>query len=419
MTDVVITGTGIISPLGHSVDRFVNGLRGDAVTIAPAPWTDEARGMFFWYSAVSGFEPAEWMSPRVAGGTDLFAQWAIAATRQAVEQSGLGGLDPRRTAVVHGTSIGGGRAALKAQHDLDRGGVAAMDRKTLIKIWPNMAAAQISMMYDLHGPQLTITTACASSLDALGHAADLIRAGRADVALAGGTEGGYALANGERDGDFVPALLAGQIPYGMVTGERDPLRASLPFDRARSGIVTSEGTAMLVLESAEHVRGRGARVLGRLAGYASLADAHHPSSPEPSGRWEALAMHEAQAAAGVRPEDVDALYAHATATPKGDLAEIRAINSAFAGRATPLPVTSIKGHIGHTGASSGAMAVISALDTMAGGAFPHTAGTRDVDPEAGFHVVTAAPAPVEATVVQVNSFGFGGQNASVVVTRDE
>lgn len=415
MNDVVITGTGMISPLGHSVDDFLKGLHANSVTVAPAPWADPERDLFFWYSVVSGFRPEDWMSEQVADGTDLFSQWTIAAARQAVGQSGLADLPPRRTAVVHGTSIGGGRAALKAQYDLEHGGFAAIDRKTLIKVWPNMAASQLSMMYGLHGPQLTVTTACASSLDALGLAADLIRSGRVDVAIAGGTEGGYARADGEADGDFVPALLAGQISYGMMTGERDRHRASLPFDVARSGIVTGEGAAMLVLESEEHARARGATVFGTFAGYASLADGHHPSSPEPSGVWEAEAMREAQHAAGVAPDDVDALFAHGTATPKGDLSEIRAINAVFAGRDDPLPVTSIKGHIGHTGASSGAMAIVAALDTMSNGMFPNTAGTREVEPEARFRVVTGAPVRLDASLIQVNSFGFGGQNASVLV----
>jgi 3-oxoacyl-[acyl-carrier-protein] synthase II len=418
VTDVVITGAGVISPLAHSVDEHVAGMLAGAVTVAPAPWTRD--DLFFWYSAVTGFRPTDWMSAQVAGGTDLFSQWAIAAARQAVSQAGLeGDLPPRRTAVVHGTSIGGARAALRAQYDLDREGIGAVDRKTLIKIWPNMAASQISMMYALHGPQVTITTACASSLDALGHAADLIRAGRVDVAIAGATEGGYALADGTADGDFLPAVVAGQVPYKMTTAVRDRERACLPFDTARSGIVTGEGSAVLLLESAEHARARGATVLGRIAGYATLADAYHPSSPEPSGRWEATAMRDAQAEAGVEPVEVDALFAHGTATPLGDLAEIRAINDVFAGRPDPLPVTSIKGHLGHTGAASGAMALISGLDTFAHGLFPHTAGTRDVEPEADFRVVTEKPLALEASVIQGNSFGFGGQDASLIVVAPE
>lgn len=413
MTEVVITGAGVISPLAHSVDGHVAGMLAGTVTVAPAPWSRD--DLFFWYSPVTGFRPEDWMSEQVAAGSDLFSQWALAAARQAVDHAGIAELPPRRTAVVHGTSIGGARAALRAQYDLDRDGIAAVDRKTLIKIWPNMAAAQIAMRYGLHGPQLTITTACASSLDALGHAADLIRAGRVDVAIAGATEGGYALADGTADGDFLPAVVAGQVPYRMTTAVRERERACLPFDTARSGIVAGEGSAALLLESAEHARARGATVLGRIAGYATLADAYHPSSPEPSGRWEATAMRDAQADAGVEPGEVDALFAHGTATPLGDLAEIRAINDVFAGRAEPLPVTSIKGHLGHTGAASGAMALISGLDTFANGLFPHTAGTRDVEPEAEFRVVTSAPLAVDASVIQVNSFGFGGQDASMVV----
>lgn len=417
MPNVVITGTGIISPLGHSVEQHVKGILAGAVTIQPAPWaTDE---LFFWYSVVSGFEPADWMSAQVAGGTDLFSQWTLAAAQQAVDQAGLGPLDPRRTAVVHGTSLGGGRVALKAQHDFDAGGVDAIDRKTLIKVWPNMAASQISMRWQLHGPQLTITTACASSLDAMGNAVRLIQSGRVDVAISGATEGGYALASGEPDGNFVPAILAGQIPYGMTTGERNRLRASLPFDRNRSGIVTSEGAAMMVLESEDHARARGARILARVVGYGSLADSFHPSTPEPSGQWEAAAMLEAQVEAGLRPEQVDALFAHGTATPKGDTSEIRALNTVFAGRAVPLPVMSLKGHIGHTGASSGAMAAISAIDTMANGYFPNTAGTGDPDPEIEFDAVIGEPKAVDASVIQLNSFGFGGQNASLIVQRVE
>ena len=172
----------------------------------------------------------------------------------------------------------------------------------------------------------------------------------------------------------------GQTAYGMTTGERDPRRASLPFDRDRSGIVSGEGSAMLVLESEEHARERGATVLGEVAGYASLADGYHPSSPEPSGRWEAEAMREALADAGLAPDRVDAVIAHGTATPKGDTAEIRAIIDVFGDHRHELPVTSLKGHIGHTGAASGAMSVITATDVMNGGALPNTAGTVERGP---------------------------------------
>jgi 3-oxoacyl-[acyl-carrier-protein] synthase II len=176
---------------------------------------------------------------------------------------------------------------------------------------------------------------------------------------------------------------------------------------------------MMVLENEDHARARGARILARMVGYGSLADGFHPSTPEPSGKWEACAMSEALEDAGLEASHVDALFAHGTATPKGDTSEIRALNTVFGDRQQPLPVMSIKGHVGHTGGSSGAMAAILAINTMATGDFPNTAGTRDVDPEADFRVVIGNPLRLDASVIQINSFGFGGQEASMVLQRVE
>lgn len=413
---VVVTGLGVVSSLGHDVDAFLTGMCTNTVAVGPAPWPGPD-GPAAWWSSVTGFEPGRWMSPRVEAGTDLYAQYTLAAAEQCVRDAGLEP-DPLRTAVVHGTTMGGTRALMRAQHRLDAGGPRAIDRKTLIQIWPNMAASQIAMRWDLHGPQYAICTACASSLDAIGTAARLIAAGHADAAIAGGTDGGWSLASGAADGDFVPATYHGQTLYGMTTASADPLTASIPFDRNRTGIVTGEGSAMVVLERADLAAARGAPVLARVAGYAAVADGHHPSSPHPSGRWEAEVMRLALADADAEPEDVDALVAHATATPKGDSAEIRAINTVHAARGRrDLPVMSIKGHVGHPGAASGAMGVVLATHTLATGTFPNTAGTRDVEPEADFHVVTGEPVTVDAATVQLNAFGFGGQNASLVLRR--
>jgi 3-oxoacyl-[acyl-carrier-protein] synthase II len=416
-TDVVVTGQGAVSPLGVGVDTMLTGLWNNVVAIRPAPWSGSSDNPFAWWAVVKDFEPHDWMEDRIVAGTDLFAQFALSAAIQAVADAGLDQLDPQRTAVVHGTSMGGTRALLKAQHQYEVGGVEAVERKTMIQIWPNMAAAQVAMRWGLHGPQLTVCTACASSLDAIGIARSLIRAGQVDVAIVGGTEGGLPLASGEADGDFVPAMYVGQAKYGMTTAERDPTRASLPFDVHRSGIVTGEGSAALVLESAEHARARGAVARSEVAGFASLADGYHPSSPNPDGHWEARAMQLALDDAGVSPDDVSALVAHATATPKGDAAEIAAINTVFRWRRDPLLVTSLKGHLGHTGAASGAMGVIAVNQTMRCGSLPNTAGTRDVDPAVEFAVAIGQPVTVDTDVVQVNAFGFGGQNASLVLRR--
>jgi 3-oxoacyl-[acyl-carrier-protein] synthase II len=411
MSDVVVTGVGAVSALGHDERSLVAGLRAGDVAIHEAPWADDDH--FAWWSGVHDFDPADWAEPAVVSGSDLFTLFALAASTQALRQAGLSTLDPRRTGVTLGTSMGGTRALLKAQHQLETGGPGAVDRKTMIRIWPNMAAAQLAMRHHLHGPTLTFCTACASSLDAIGAAADLIRTGRADVVLTGGAEGGYGLPDGSRDDGFVPAVFHSQAGYGVTNGRADRLRASIPFDVDRGGIVVGEGSAMLILESREHATARGATVLGTVDGYATLADAFHPSSPDPSGVWEAETMRQALAFAGLRPSDVDSVVAHGTGTPKGDSAEIRAINDVY--RDGDVKVTSIKGNIGHPGGAAGALSVVAALSALRDGILPHTAGTSTVDPEAQFEVVTTRPAAVGSGYAQVNAFGFGGQNASVVL----
>jgi 3-oxoacyl-[acyl-carrier-protein] synthase II len=418
MLDVAITGVGVVSAIGLSAEEFHRQLMADASGIRRAPWAADVEGEAAWLATAGGFVPRDWMDQRVEAGTDLFAQFALAATEQAVQQACLGVLDPLRTGVVHGTSIGGARALMKAQYLLDREGPEAVPRKTEIQMYPNMAASQIAMRYGIHGPSLTVTTACAASLDALGNAARLLDAGHADVIISGGTDGGISLAGGGADGDFVPATFYTGRLYGMTASSDDPRRAMLPFDVKRRGIVVGEGSAILVLERGEHARRRGAGVLGYLRGYGALADAYHPSAPDPSGKWEARAMELALADAGITAGEVDALIAHATGTPKGDTAEIRAINHVHGSRSKPLPVASIKGHIGHSGAASGAMALVTGLFGMAEGRFTHTSNTDEPDPEARFDVVIGRPRMMDYATLQVNAFGFGGQNASIIVTHD-
>ncbi|MDA3041163.1 MAG: beta-ketoacyl-[acyl-carrier-protein] synthase family protein [Actinomycetota bacterium] len=420
---LAITGRGAVSPIGVTASELCDGLLAGRLGIRPAPWSEG--GSAGLYGAVADeFDPTSWMDERVVAGTDGFARFALAACTQAVTEAGLGpstpgasvgtALDPHRTAVVHGTSMGGHFTVARAQWQFDRGGAAAIDTKTQIKIWPNMAAAQICMAYGLHGPSLTVTTACASSLDAIGTAALYLQSGMADVALVGATEGGYTCDPGQEH--FQAAVNAAERSYGMSTGQDDPTRAMLPFAADRVGIVSGEGSAFFVLETAAHAAARGAKILGWVLGYGSLADGHHPSSPEPEGRWEQLVMEQAHASAGVEPDDIDALVAHATGTPKGDTAEIRAINRTFADN-DRLVVTGLKGHTGHTGAASGAMNVLAGLRAFESGQLANIAGTSILDPEINFDVALHEPRSVEPERIQVNSFGFGGQNASVIIGR--
>ncbi len=416
---LAITGQGAVSPIGVTARELCDGLLAGRIGIRPAPWTEGERGGL--YGAIADdFDPTQWMDERVVAGTDGFARFALAACAQAVLDAGLSpeDLDPRRTAVVHGTSMGGHFTVARAQWQFDRGGAAAIDAKTQIKIWPNMAAAQICMAYGLHGPSLTVTTACASSLDAIGTAALYLQAGMADVALVGATEGGYTCDPGQEH--FQAAVNAAELSYGMSTGQDDPTRAMLPFAADRAGIVSGEGSGFFVLETAEHAAARGANVLGWVLGYGSLADGHHPSSPEPDGRWEQLVMEQAQASAQVSASEIDVLVAHATGTPKGDTAEIRAINRTFSGAGSVSPrlvVTGLKGHTAHTGAASGAMNIMAGLRAFESGLLANVAGTTTLDPEVTFDVALHEPRAVDADLIQVNSFGFGGQNASVIIGR--
>ncbi len=412
---LAITGVGTVSPIGLTAGELCDALLAGEIGIRPAPWSELAAGGL--YAAIEDrFDPHLWMEDRVVAGTDGNARFALAASAQALTDAGLvpAELDKRRTGVVHGTSMGGHFALSRAQYDFDRAGAGAIDRKTQIKIWTNMAAAQICLAHDLHGPSTTVATACASSLDALSTAALYLEAGRADVVLVGATEGGYVCDPGQDH--FVPAVNAAEQSYGMRQDETDASRAMLPFAADRAGIVSGEGSAFFVLETAEHAAARGAEAKAWLRGVGSLADAYHPSSPEPEGRWEQEVMEEAQRSAGLGPGDVDVLIAHATGTPKGDQAEIRAINRVFG--PSEVVVTGIKGNTGHTGAASGGMSLIVGIDAMARGRVPAIAGTTTVDPEIDFDVITGAGRDVSVEVVQVNSFGFGGQNASVLISRD-
>ncbi len=407
MERVAITGMGIISSLGHSCGEFFRKLDAAHVAVEPAPWSGEDGVEYVWASMVRDFKPEDWMDERVATGSDPFAQYAIAAAAQAVEAAGADVLDPLRTAVVMGTSMAGVESLAASQHGLDNLGPAGVSRKLQLQAWPNMAAGQIALRWKLHGPLLTISTACASSIDAIGVAARMIETGQVDVAIAGGCDSGRCKV----------ASVAARL-YGMSVPEPDPYRVCLPFDRNRAGIMGGEGAGVVILENAERAAARGAEVWGRVRGYACLSDAFHPSSPDPTAAWEIrtmeMALAEAALPGGAR--DIDAVIAHGTGTRVGDAAEIRAINRVFRGRREPVRVASIKGHVGHTAGAAGVMGLMAALHGMRTGALVPTAGTTAPDPAAEFHVVTREPAAGAIHAAQINGFGFGGQDASLVIT---
>jgi len=411
--DVAVTGVGVVSALGVTPAELVDRLIADDLGIQETPWTADDPDQFEFWAPVENFAPPQWMAGKL-DGIDPFARHAGGAVTSALADAGLAELDPLRTAIVVGSAKTGTQTLERAQFDVDRLGRDAAAPKLMIMVWPNMAAAQIAMQWQLHGPCLTLSTACASSLDAIGTGARMIASGQVDVALAGGTEGG--LAHGVGDDGFVPASAYSRYRYGMGAAVTSPRRACLPFDVDRAGMVMGEGSGMFVLESAEHARRRGARVHAWVQGWGTSSEAYHPSTPNPSGEWERLAMQLAAAEAGIGPGQIDVLAAHATGTPKGDIAEIAAINAFFDG-ARP-SVMSIKGTLGHPAGAAGALALVAAIEGMHRGLVVHTGGTTNPEPAIDFDLVLGRPQARDISWIQANAFGFGGQNASLVLSAE-
>lgn len=397
MDEVVVTGAGIISPIASGVDAFWGALLGARHGFTAIPHSAGLRASAYWAAV-----PDDYLTPNLPAeflrNADRFTRYAVIAAAQAFSMAGLE-LPPVKTAVLIGNTMGGLPLLAEAQMQLVSN-PRHVTPKLMALVIPNMAAARISMNWGLLGPQLTISTACASSLDAIGLAARMIERGEARCAIAGGVETLLA-----------PVVYASLERAGALSRSQDPQRASRPFDVERDGFVMGDGGALLVLEAASHARGRGARVLGRVRGYASMADGHHLTAPEPSGRYEAEVMQAAIDDAGCA---IGAVYAHATGTVVGDRAELRAINATFPGR--PVPVTSLRGHLGHAMAAAGVMSAIAGILGVEHGFIPHTLGTEHVEPEARFDLILGEPRALRYEAFLVNAFGFGGQNASLVLS---
>ena len=411
MENVAITGLGVISSIGQSLPAFNQGLLAGKVAASAAPWKEGHQNI--WMSLIEGFDASAWMEERVIRNSTTFSQYAVAAAAQAVKDAGIENFDPFRTAVVIGSALGGVDSLADDQARLDGEGPDGISPKFMVNSLLNMPAAHIALRYGLHGPQLAIATACASSHDAMGIAARMIEAGEIDVAITGGT-----------DCAISPLVFFGARNNRMFTPQPDPYKTCRPFNVDRCGVMLGEGAGIFVLERADKARQRGATIYARLRGYATMADGYHPSSPEPEGRWEQrvmeVAVQNAQLPGGV--DSVDAVVAHGTGTPVGDIAELAALNRIYGTRAKPLRVMSPKGNFGHPHGPAGAMGLLAGLFSMQQNALMPTAGTydeRELMAEVGkLHAVIKTPAEGRINTLQVNAFGFGGQNSSLVVTRE-
>ncbi|HKK07950.1 MAG TPA: beta-ketoacyl-ACP synthase II [Gemmatimonadota bacterium] len=408
---VVITGTGLVTSVGNDVRATWESLLAGRSGAAPITLFDASEHDVRFACEVKGFDPSAYLDAKEVKRTDRFLQFALATAQQAVDEAGVAeafaGEDPDRTGVIVGSGIGG-LATLEEQHIrmLERG-PGRVSPFFIPMFIADMAAGLISMRWGLRGPNYCTVSACSSSAHAIGLAYRSIRTGEADAMIAGGTEA-----------TVTPLCMAGFASMKALSTRNDaPEEASRPFDAGRDGFVLGEGSGMVVLESLEHARARGATVLAELVGFGQSADAYHMTAPAPEGAGAQLAMREALDDAGMGPSDIDYVNAHGTSTPANDATETAAIKAVFGERARDLVVGSTKSMTGHTLGAAGAVETVVSALVCREGRIPPTINLEEPDPECDldYNPDGVLAKPVRAAIS--NSFGFGGHNVTLVVGR--
>ena len=393
---VVVTGVGVVSPAGlaaHTTFDHVLAAKGVTTAELTAPVVD--------------FDPTCWIDPREVRRIDRVGQFGLAAAAEAIAQAGLttngSTVDPRRVAVVVGSGVGGLTTLEDGVETRVTKGSHRVGPLLVPMMMPNATAGLIALRHGFRGAALAVATACASGANSIGEGMHLIRSGRADVVVAGGSEAA-----------ITPTALAGFARMGALSSRTsDPAGASRPFDRDRDGFVMGEGAGIVVLESEDHATRRGATILGEVAGYGATCDAHHLTAPDPTGQGALESMRLAIADAGLDPRSIGHVNAHGTSTPLNDRAESDALVALFGGP-TP-PVTSTKGVTGHLVGAAGAVEAVIGLLSARSGRVPPVANLTDPDVDPDVDLVRDEPRSINGTVVLSNSFGFGGHNAALVL----
>ena len=409
---VVITGLGTVNPVGNDVASFWEGIREGRSGVGRITRVDASALEVKIAAEVKGFNPDQWMDAKAARKMALFSQYAVAATAQALKDAGLDreSIDPFRTGIYIGNGIGGYEVIEESMGKYFAQGPRRILPLTVPEIISNEAAGNIAMAFGIKGFALTSVTACASGTDALGAALDMLRAGRCDVCVSGGTESAIT---GFGIGGF-------QIIRALSTKYNDtPEKASRPFDRDRDGFIMGEGAGILVLETLEHAQARGARIYAELAGYGVSCDAYHLTAPDPEGGGGARAITLALQDAGVAPDAVQYYNAHGTSTPLNDPLETKMIKLAFGDHARRLKISSTKSMTGHLIAAAGAVEAIACTLAIRDGFFPPTINLDHQDVEGGCDLDYVPNTGVEGEIdVAVSgSLGFGGHNAVVVIRK--
>ncbi len=406
---VVITGMGAVTPLGLSVSEFDKGLLAGRSGISGVTHFDASELDSRIAGELKGFDPTLYMDRKEAKRADPFTQYAVAASREAVAQSGLDTSEDNgnRIGCIIGSGIGG-TTTWEAQHRiLVEKGPGRVSPFFVPMMIADMASGMLSMIWGARGANYATVSACASGAHAIGEAFSMIRYGELDAAIAGGSEA-----------PVTPLAMAGFCSMKALSTRNDtPPESSRPFDLDRDGFVIAEGSAVLILESEAHARARGAEIIAELVGYGATADAHHITAPAPGGEGSARAMKLALQSAEASPEDVDYVNAHGTSTPLNDKYETMAIKTVFGAHALKLPVSSTKSMTGHMLGAAGAAELVAGILAIRNQIVPPTINYRTPDPECDLDYVPNEAREAKVDFVLSNSFGFGGHNATLAVKR--
>ena len=416
---VVVTGMGVISPIGNSVEELCASLKAGKSGIGQITSFDTAGYDVTIAGEVKDFDPSLWMDKKESRKMARFTQFAVAASAQALTDAGLMGdadaegkrpvrCNQERIGIVLGNGIGGFEVVSESHKKLFNDGPKRMLPLTIPLMIPNEAAGNISMIFCTKGPAYTQVTACAAGTDALGQALDLIRSGRCDVVIAGGTEA-----------VIIPFSIGGFQMLKALSSKRcnEPQKASRPFDADRDGFVMGEGSGILILESEEHAKARGAKIRAEFAGYGGSADAYHITSPDPSGNGGASAIRNALEDAGLKPEDIQYYNAHGTSTEINDPTETKMIKNAFGDHAYKMKVSSTKSMHGHCIAGGGGIEAIACILAIRDGFYPPTINLDNPDPECDLDYVAHNAQYGEINAAASGSLGFGGHNGVVIFRK--
>lgn len=405
---VVVTGIGAITPLGNNVADTWNGMKNGRNGIAPITLFDTEKFKAKLGAEVKGFDPKEYLGVNDMLRTDRYAQFAVVAAQQAVDESGIEGtVEPERFAVIFGTGIGG-ISTFETEHTkLMEKGPCRVSPLFVPMMIGNMATGMIAIRHDCRGSAMPMVTACASGSNAIGEAMRLVRHGYADAVITGGAEAA-----------IVPSAVAGFVNMQALSTSENPDEASLPFDRRRGGFVIGEGAVALVLEEYEHANARGAKIYGEVCGYGSTCDAHHITAPHPNARGGAQAMMDAMKEAGYTENDTVYVNAHGTGTPMNDAIETVAIKKALGEEnAHKAYISSTKSMTGHMLGAAGAIEALACLFALNEGVIPPTINLNEQDENCDLNCVPNTAVEADITLALSNSLGFGGHNACLAFRK--